>query len=103
MENAELLLKEIINDCFKVLNNELYQTPNKYVIQVILNEFTEIQDYYYSHNKILLLSQEVWKLWSIRTIIDSADYNYDNELFDKVREFEKICKTLNPNYVVYKY
>ena len=81
MEEMEMLIKQIIDDCLVLLNDSINYTPNKFVIRVILNEFIEIRDYYYSNNRILLLSKKNWKLWSMRTIIDSANYNYDNELF----------------------
>ena len=103
MEEIEKLIKQIIDDCLKLLNDDTNSTPNKFVIKVILNEFIEIRDYYYSNNQILLLDRENWKLWSIRTIIDSADYNYDNELFDKVRLFSNMCNTLSEESIVYKY
>lgn len=102
MEEIEKLMKQIIDDCLKLLNDDTYSTPNKFVIKVILNEFIEIRDYY-SNNRILLLSRGNWKLWSIRTIIDSADYNYDDKLFDKVRSFSNMCNMLSEESIVYKY
>ncbi|MBQ7314786.1 MAG: hypothetical protein IJW83_02100 [Clostridia bacterium] len=96
-------VKDIINTCEHLLNDTEYKTPNTFVIQVILREFKDIQDFYACNKKVLLLSKQHWTLWSIRTIIDSADYDYDEELFDKVREFAQFCKTLSENMVVYKY
>ena len=103
MERIEMLIKQIIDDCLAVLKDSINYTPNKFVIRVILNEFVEIRDYYYSNNKILLLSKRNWKLWSMRTIIDSANYNYDNELFDKVRSFNNMCSALGEENIAYKY
>ena len=103
MISLEELMNEIINDCKSVLNDDNFSTPNKEVISIILREFTEIREFYILNKKILLLSNGNWKLWSIRTIIDSADYSFDNELFDKVRKFEKLCRILDPSLVVYKY
>ena len=103
MEEMEMLIKQIIDDCLVLLNNSINCTPNKFVIRVILNEFIEIRDNYYSNNRILLLSKGNWKLWSMRTIIDSANYNYDNELFDKVRSFNSMCNTLGEENIAYKY
>ena len=101
MESLERLMNEIIAECVSAINSN--SSSNRFVIQVILKEFTEIKEFYILHRKILLLSNKNWKLWSIRTIIDSADFNFDNMIFDKVREFEKLCNHLESSTIVYKY
>ena len=102
MLNAlERLMNEIISECVSAINSN--SSPNRFVIEVILKEFTEIKEFYILHRKILLLSNKNWKLWSVRTIIDSADFNFDNMIFDKVREFEKLCNHLESTTIVYKY
>ncbi|MBE5730663.1 MAG: hypothetical protein E7350_01760 [Clostridiales bacterium] len=103
LRDIENIIREIIDDCEKTINKDNLQTPNKFVIKVILNEFIEIRDFYAAKKKILLLGDKNWKLWSIKTIIDSADYKYDAGLFDKVRTFEKNCKLLDNDLFVYKY
>ena len=96
-------MNEIITECQAILSNDGYITPNKRIIGVILREFEEIRDWYLSTNKILLLSRYTWKLWSIRTIIDSANYDFDDMLFDKVRAFEKQCDMLDESMKDYRY
>jgi hypothetical protein len=103
MKKINSMIDEIINDCTMILSDSSYTTPNTQIIQVILSEFCEIRDYYNSNGKILLLSKGVWKLWSIRTIVDSADYGYDKGLFNKIRKFEAYCKTIGHHYITYKY
>ncbi len=103
MKKINSMIDEIINDCTTILSDSSYTTPNTQIIQVILSEFCEIRDHYNSNGKILLLSKGVWKLWSIRTIVDSADYGYDKGLFNKIRKFEAYCKTIGRHYITYKY
>ncbi|MBQ2894941.1 MAG: hypothetical protein IJE92_05430 [Clostridia bacterium] len=103
MKNLEKTINEIINECRDILSNDDCITPNRKIIGVILREFEEIRDWYISTNKILLLSKKNWKLWSIKTIIDSADYGFDSVLFDKVREFQKQCDALDESFKDYRY
>ena len=103
MKFMEELINEIIRECEAVLKNDAYSTPNKKVIDIVFREFTEIKNFYILNKKFLLLSSKNWKLWSIKTIIDSADYNFDNKIFDKVREFEKQCRALDEKLIEYKY
>lgn len=103
MDHIEHLANEIIDDCQRSLSGTSRQTPNVSVIKVILKEFVAIRDYYEVNKKVLLLSNKVWKLWSRRTIIDSADYNFDSKLFDKVQKFEDFCSTLEESLIVYKH
>ena len=97
------IINEIITECQAILSNDGYITPNRKIIGVILREFEEIRDWYLSTNKILLLSNKNWKLWSIKTIIDSANYDFDAMLFDKVREFQKQCDMLDESIKDYRY
>lgn len=103
LAKLEKLMNEIITECQAILSNDGYITPNKKIIGVILREFEEIRDWYLSTNKILLLSRDTWKLWSIRTIIDSANYDFDDMLFDKVRAFQKQCDMLDESMKDYRY
>ena len=103
LKNLEKIINEIITECQAILSNDGYITPNRKIIGVILREFEEIRDWYLSTNKILLLSNKNWKLWSIRTIIDSANYDFDAMLFDKVREFQKQCDMLDESIKDYRY
>ena len=44
MEEMEMLIKQIIDDCLVLLNNSINYTPNKFVIRVILNEFIDMYE-----------------------------------------------------------
>ncbi|MBQ9715171.1 MAG: hypothetical protein IJV77_02030 [Clostridia bacterium] len=103
MQNIENLINEIIDSCETIIKNKNYFTPNIKIINVIFNEFKEIKEFYEFNKKILLLSKPVWKLTSIRVIIDSADYNYDSKLFDNVRKFKRYTDTLDEKLIEYRY
>ena len=104
MDQIKALINEVIQDCQNILVDKSYQTPNIPIINVILREFIEMKDYLAVNNKILLLDKDkLWTLWSIRTIIDSADYGFDKDLFDKVRMVSRLSEKLDEKYVVYKY
>lgn len=103
MQKIENLINKIIDSCEYIVKNINYSTPNIKIINVILNEFKEIKEYYESNKKILLLSKSIWKLTSIRVIIDSADYNYDSTLFDDVREFQKYTDIIDEKLIDYRY
>ncbi len=96
------LIIQIIDDCKTILDNSFYETPNIGIIKVVLREFEEIYNYYTKSNKILLLDQRL-TFYSIKMIIDSVDYNYDQKLFDKVREASRLCKNLDKKIVEYRY
>lgn len=102
MEQIKIVVKDMIHQCQDILSDDSSKTPNRNIIEVILREFQEISDYIEKYNQILLLNKKR-QLWSIRTIIDSADYSYDNELFDQVRSFQNMCKELDEKFIAYKY
>ena len=89
IEQLKLKAEEIINMCNDriILNN----SPNMFEINVIKREFLLIRDSLIKEGKVIVLTKKR-DLSAYRTIIDSADFNYDSELFDKVHEFQKACK-----------
>jgi len=89
IEQLKLKAEEIINMCNDriTLNN----SPNMFEINVIKREFILIRDSLIKEGKVIVLTKKR-DLSAYRTIIDSADFNYDSELFDKVYEFQKACK-----------
>lgn len=103
MQNLEKTINEIINECEEIIKNDSYFTPNIKIVNAILREFKEIKEYYLINKKILLLSKTTWKLSSIRVIIDSADYDFDSSLFDKVRKFQKNTDLLDDTLIEYRY
>lgn len=102
MEQLTLLASKIVNDCKIILNDKNNQTPNIQIIKVILEEFEEILHCIKTKNKILFLNQKK-ELWSIKVIIDSADYTSDFELFDRVRIFQSLAKYVNESQCLYQF
>lgn len=102
MEQLTLLAEKIVNDCKIILNDKINQTPNIQIVKVILGEFEEILHCIKAQNKILFLNQKK-ELWSIKVIIDSADYSRDSELFDMVRSFQKLAKCMNEPQCLYQF
>lgn len=102
MKQLKLLANTIVNDCKIILNDKTNQTPNLQIIKVILEEFEEILHCIKTKNKILFLNQKK-ELWSIKVIIDSADYTSDFELFDRVRSFQKLAKSMNESQCLYQF
>ena len=96
MEKLLNLAQEIINLCDLSINEKA--TANIDVIKIIKSEFEKQIDSLKTDKKTIVLNKKR-DIWASRTIIDSADFNYDKELFDKVFEFEKLCKKLKANEV----
>ncbi len=71
---------------------------NRAVILVILDEFQKILDSIRTNGTIPVLNGKR-QIWSCRTIVDSADLARNDELFGKVREFEKLCKRIDKKYI----
>ena len=102
MEQLTLLAEEIVNACKITLNDKTNQTPNIQIVGVILREFEEILYCIKTKNKIQFLNPKK-ELWSIKVIIDSADYTSDVELFDMVRSFQKLAKCMNESQCLYRF
>ena len=89
------LAQEIINLCDLSISEK---TTNIEIIKIIKREFEKQINSLKTDKKAVVLNSKR-DIWAARTIIDSADLNYDKELFDKVFEFEKLCKKLKANEV----
>ena len=94
------LAREIISLCDKILENKT--SPNIDVIKLIKREFEEQCDSLINENKVKVLNKR-YELWSVRTILDSAFFEYDKNLFRKVFEFANICKHLKKSDVIIQY
>ena len=92
--------KEIIAMCNDIVLNK--ESPNVFVIQVIRREFETIEQTLIREGKVLVLNLKR-DLWSTRTILDSANYENDTSLFEKVFEFEKMCKKLSKKQLKFQY
>ncbi len=104
------LAKEIVSLCkerlaeYSNLETKNFSVEqNTFVINAILREFSEILEYWEASKNLILYSPKL-PIGSRWTIIDSAEFDClkDNELFDKVRNFNELCKSVNPIYIVYK-
>lgn len=94
------LAGEIIRLCDKILENET--SPNSDVIRLIKREFEAQCDSLIKENKVIVLNNN-HELWAVRTLYDSAFFEYDQNLFQKVFEFAKICKHLKQSEVIIRY
>lgn len=92
MEQLEILTNEIIKECDDIL--KLNSSPNISVVKVIKHEFEVINETLLETGKVVVLNRNK-DLWAMKTIIDSAWYEYDKLLFKKVFEFNKLCKKLS--------
>ena len=87
----ELSSREIIAICEKRIAENT--SPNVFVIQAIKREFESILNSIIKEGKVIVLTKRR-DLWACRTIIDSAEFDHDHDLFDKVYAFQKDCKKL---------
>lgn len=94
------LTNEIINLCNSSL--ETKSSPNIGVIRIIKNEFEVQRNSLIKEEKVTVLNNRC-DLWASRTITDSAYFEYDKCLFDKVFEFAELCKKLNKNDLIVLY
>ena len=102
MDELKLMAEKIVKACKITLTDKNFQTPNYKIVKVILSEFQVILQYMERQNKVLLLNKKK-ELWSIKIIIDSADYSYDADLFDMVRSFHKLSRSMDENYILYQF
>ncbi len=100
IEQLKIMCKEIIELCDGCI--ALNESPNIPVIEIVKREFELIQETLLNEEKVIVLTKNK-DLWASRTIIDSADYKDDPDLFDKVFKFEKACKKLPMKNLSVKY
>ena len=94
------LARDIIDLCNKILDDGT--SPNTDVIKLIKREFEEQSDSLEYKNKVKVLNNKR-ELWAVRAIYDSALFEYDRDLFQKVFEFADACKRLAKNEVIVSY
>jgi len=86
-------IEKIVNICETVVAEGA--SPNVDVVKIIRREFEKIKDSVNKDGKIPVLNKKR-ELWACRTIVDSANLDCDDDLFQKVFAFEKMCRKL-PN------
>ena len=94
------LAREIISLCDQILQDGT--SPNTEVIKLIKREFEEQCDSLIKENKVKVLNNK-YELWAVRTIYDSAIFEHDQNIFQKVFEFAAICKHLKKSEVIIMY
>lgn len=92
--------KEIIAMCNDIVLKK--ESPNIEVVQIIRIEFEAIEQSLIKEEKVIVLNPQR-DLWSTKTILDSANYENDAGLFEKVFEFRDICKKLPKEQLKFKY
>lgn len=104
LNQLEVLANKIIIMCQNRLKERKCIDQNSFVINVILQEFLNNLKSIQNNLKVTVLNSER-QLWSYRTIIDSAEFECteDNAIFDEVRNFSKICKTIDKEFLLYEY
>lgn len=99
-EQLILRCREIIAMCNKIALEK--ESPNTEVAQIIRREFETIEMNLIRNGNVLVLNPQR-DLWSTKTIVDSANYEKDAILFDKVFEFRNICKKLSKEQLKFQY
>ena len=83
------LSKEIIEACDLIIKDNV--SPNVKVVEIIKREFEEQIVSLTEQKKVIVLNKGR-DLWAVKTIVDSAYFDYDKALFDKVYEFRNSVK-----------
>lgn len=92
IEQLIVLAKQIIDLCNMSIEDN--RSANLDVINIIKREF-EAQYESLSNNRKAIVLNKRRDLWASRTITDSADFDGDEILFDKVFEFAEMCRKLS--------
>lgn len=100
--DLEMRAKDIIKICQTMLADESCIDPNRFVVGVILREFTEILNSLISNKKLFLLHKNR-PIGCLFTISDSADFDFNRQLVNKIEEFNKLCSLIDESYKIYKY
>lgn len=93
------LNKEILALCDAVISEN---GPNAEVAGIIKREFEKQYRSLTNDGKVIVLTKRK-DLWATRTIIDSGHFEYDKKLFDKVFEFEKLCRKVRRDMLTILY
>lgn len=92
--------KEIIDLCNLSLNDDT--SPNVEVVKIIKREFEAQYNSLRDDGKAIVLNKRK-EIWATRTIVDSAQFEYDKTLFDSVYEFAKLLKKLSSKDLIILY
>lgn len=88
--------ENIVHFCNESLVNDYL--PNKEVITTIRREFENIIISIRDESKVPVLNKNRL-LTSTKIMIDSANYDYDNELFDLIRDFQKQVEYADETFI----
>lgn len=94
------LLKEEANEIIALCVKELKtETPNVYVLKTIKEEFEKIIECIEQKGQIRVINSRK-QLFSSKIISDSADFNFNKELFLKVADFSNKCEKISAKYLM---
>ena len=98
IEELKVKAEEIIDMCIDATARGT--TPmNTWVINIIKKEFKDILKAIISENKVIVLTKRK-DLWAVRVMVDSAELEHDNELFQKVFDFGIACRKLKKKQLI---
>ena len=92
--------QEIVDLCNLSLNDKA--NPNFEVITVVKREMESLIASLKTDKKAIVLNKER-HIWASRVIGDSANFDYDNNIFDKVLEFKNLCRKLKKDEIIVLY
>lgn len=99
MKEKIILLREQANEIIALCAKELKtDTPNINILKIIKKEFEEIIRCIDRQGKIRVINSRKQLLSSV-VISDSADYNFNKELFLKVADFSNKCEKISKKYI----
>lgn len=89
MDKLLNLAKEILDSCSVILKEQI--SPNVDVVRIIKSEFEKQYNSIYEVGKLIVLNKKR-DLWASRIITDSANLNFDKNLFELVFKFSELCR-----------
>lgn len=89
MWNLLSLITEILDLCKFTLEED--KSANTEVVKIIKNEFEKQYESIKNEKKVIVLNKNR-DIWATRTINDSADFNFDSNLFKLVYNFADLVK-----------
>ncbi|MBP5356591.1 MAG: hypothetical protein J6Y68_00395 [Clostridia bacterium] len=100
--NLEKQAKEIIELAQTLLDDKSCMSRNnRFVLGVVLREFTEILNILRS-NRLLLLTSKRQPIGCLFIISDSAGDDFNRQLSAKIWEFEGKCSLVEERYKIYR-
>ena len=100
IENLLNIAQEIVDLCNLSLSDK--SNPNFEVINLVKREMESLIASLKTDKKAIVLNKKR-EIWAPKVIRDSADFNYNKNLFDKVFDLEKMCRKLKKDEIIVLY